>query len=436
MILIYSDKITPRLKYIVKFIFEDIICVPYSITSSASDYRQFDGPGVNYSFNNLGGIQILPNGLLFENIIKNTEPGISLSNDIPLLFPDKEEQSFGFDIFAASFFMISRYEEYINDQRDIHGRFLCSFSYASKHGFSHLPVVDIWANMLKSAICKSFPGFLFPEKRFSFIPTIDIDCISAYRGKSPIRLMGSTVKSILRFDGYDLSLRFKTVILRKNDPLYIFDYLKYIHKEYNFEPIYFFQVGKPGKYDGNLPLNSRFMQKTIKSVSSYSKTGIHPSYQSGLKKEFIQTEIDSLQKITGRNITQSRQHYLKVNIPETYNLLNECGIEEDFSLGFADNIGFRAGTCTPFNFYNLKTESEMQLKIYPLQVMDVTLKYYLELTPEDAFSKVTAIINETEKVKGTFISLWHNSYIFDAQNNNQWIQLYPSILSFIANKLK
>jgi len=178
------------------------------------------------------------------------------------------------------------------------------------------------------------------------------------------------------------------------------------------------------------------MQKTIKSVSSYSKTGIHPSYQSGLKKEFIQTEIDSLQKITGRNITQSRQHYLKVNIPETYNLLNECGIEEDFSLGFADNIGFRAGTCTPFNFYNLKTESEMQLKIYPLQVMDVTLKYYLELTPEDAFSKVTAIINETEKVKGTFISLWHNSYIFDAQNNNQWIQLYPSILSFIANKLK
>src|SRR5690606_12639845 len=126
--------------------------------------------------------------------------------------------------------------------------------------------------------------------------------------------------------------------------------------------IFFWLMADYGKFDKNNPVNNLEFQKQIQSVSKWAETGIHPSYASNSNPEKLKTEIQRLEKISGQKITKSRQHYIKLNLPETYQNLIEQGIEEDYTMAYADETGFRAGTCTPFFWYDLSREEKTNLK--------------------------------------------------------------------------
>ena len=135
-------------------------------------------------------------------------------------------------------------------------------------------------------------------------------------------------------------------------------------------------------------------------------------------------------KITKKTVTSSRQHFLKLNFPSTYQGLINSGIKSDYSMGYAENIGFRAGVGVPFFWYDLEKEEATDLLIYPFQVMDVTLRNYLNLTPEDAFTQVTKIINIMKFTGGTFMTLWHNSSFAEQDGwSSDWKFLYERIIA-------
>lgn len=115
-----------------------------------------------------------------------------------------------------------------------------------------------------------------------------------------------------------------------------------------------------------------------------------------------------MKEITGKEITKSRQHYLRLSFPKTYRRLIKQGISEDYTMGYAARVGFRAGICTPFLFYDLKKDRVTNLKAYPFQVMDVTLKNYLSLSTEEAKKTIERLMLEVKNVGGAFISIWHN----------------------------
>src|SRR5436190_8549265 len=123
------------------------------------------------------------------------------------------------------------------------------------------------------------------------------------------------------------------------------------------------------------------MQSLIKSLADYADIGIHPSYASNENRKQVKKEIRRLNKVLKREVTRSRQHFLKVTFPETYRTLIELDIEEDYSMGYASEIGFRASICTPFNFYDLDLDVETKLKLVPFMLMDGTMKDYMKLTP-------------------------------------------------------
>jgi len=233
---------------------------------------------------------------------------------------------------------------------------------------------------------------------------------------------------LLRGDIIDIKDRWKTLVLRKPDPLDTFDQLNHWHNSYSVNPIYFFLVGEHSKFDGNLPADSSLMQKTVRNIALQNEIGVHPSYNSNSNDEIIRKEINSLQTLSGKTIFRSRQHFLRMNLPETYQSLIKCGIKEDYTMGFAEVPGFRAGTCTPFPFYDLSTESETELMVYPLVVMDATFLNYLLLSPDKALELTFKLIDEVKKVKGTFISLWHNSLLSDIKKNKGWQNIYPQVL--------
>ena len=158
----------------------------------------------------------------------------------------------------------------------------------------------------------------------------------------------------------------------------------------------------------------------MRSFSKTNEIGIHPSYAS--YDDFLQLkkEKENLEDVIGKKINKSRQHYLRLSFPDTYDNLIRIGITEDYSMGYASAVGFRAGTCTPFTFYNVKKEHVTTFKIVPFQVMDRTLKNYIGLNKEESIKEMQELIGRVKKVKGVFVSLWHNNSLSDYREWKGW----------------
>ena len=286
------------------------------------------------------------------------------------------------------------------------------------NGFLQKPVVNIWAMWIKELIRKRYSSFVFPEKKFQYISTMDIDNAFAYLEKGFTRTIGGYLKSLSTLNFKEIKERTLVLLGPEKDPYDTYDFQLEIIKKYQFGAIYFFLLGDYGVNDKNLPIESQKFQSLIKRIGDYAKVGIHPSYGSNKSKEQLKKEVDRLSNVLHRDVTKSRQHFLKLILPETYRNLIDLDITDDYTMGFASQVGFRASICTPFNFYDLDMEIETKLKIHPFAVMEGTLKYNMNIAPQDAFNKIKPLIDEVRAVNGDFISLWHNDTL---SNKKQWI---------------
>ena len=200
---------------------------------------------------------------------------------------------------------------------------------------------------------------------------------------------------------------------RAKDPYDTYDFQLEIQKKYKLKTIYFFLLADYGINDKNVPHYHQEFQSLIKHLGDYAEIGIHPGFNSNQKNEKLKTEKKRLENIIHHQVTKSRQHFLILHIPHTYQKLIDNDITEDHSMGYAEHIGFRAGTCTPFRFYDLDLETPTNLVVYPFAMMEATLKYYMKLNPEDAKEQISAIVKKIREVDGTFIGLWHNETLTD-----------------------
>ncbi|MDY6802140.1 MAG: polysaccharide deacetylase family protein [Bacteroidota bacterium] len=434
MILIYSPQTTPRLEYISKFIFNRINGVEFNIVNDKDEFISSDWPKINYSTHHFENcIHIEPADLLFESNILQKKIEVSEWNCKKIFFETNSEADIPFDLFAASFYLISRYEEYLPFSADQHGRFEASQSLAGQNGFLHDPVVDQWACLLGEMLKQKFPGFKTCEREFNYISTIDVDNAYAYLYKGTVRTLGAAMRDLFKLNVDENIKRFQTFNGEK-DPFDTYGYLDALHQKYKIGPIWFFLVGDYNTYDKNLPLDNEAFQQLIKEIAQRAEIGIHPSYESNKSFSQLKKEYDYLSGIIKRPVTKSRQHYLKLMFTETYQNLLKLGIKQDYTLGFATDVGFRAGTCTPFNFYDLYNEKEAGLEIFPFHVMDTTLNQYLKLDVDAAVQKIEEIISKVKEVNGTFISLWHNESVSDHGHWKGWEPVYKKMLEIIFEK--
>lgn len=420
MLLVFTHQITNRVKYVFDLLFKNILGVDYELTTDVSAFGQFHGAKISYSHQPIENeIFFRCSNLLFETGVKKEWLNISVS---------EKQDIFSFDVFASSFFLVSRYEEYFSFAGDKYGRFPAKQSFSYKNGFLHKPVVNIWAKKIKKAILEKYPLFIFPKKKYSFVPTIDVDNAYAYRGKGALRTLGGFARAIIKFDGDDFSKRTKVLSGKEKDPYDTYGFLDSLHQKYNLKPIFFFLLGDWNSMDKNLSHKSSKMKVLIKKISEHFEIGIHPSFQSHLFSDMIKTEISRLENISGKKIHKSRQHFLLLKFPETYRKIFYSGITDDYTMGYADALGFRAGICSPFQFYDLEKEQELPMIIHPFAVMDGTLNNYLKLSPEQGIEAVKNIVSEIKSVDGEFISIWHNETLSNWCEWKGWENLYEKII--------
>ena len=368
------------------------------------------------------------NDLLFEQGVNDMELVIQNWDDIPCFFKAGGKSAIPFDIFAASFYLISRYEEYLPHVKDQHGRYTAEQSLAFKYRFLEKPVVDIWAYKLLEALKERFPDYEYKQRKYEFISTVDIDNAYAYKYKSFVRRVGGFFKDLLFFKLVNVWNRFAVALNIKRDPFDTFEQIINIRKEKNIKTIFFFLIGDYTTFDTNVSASKNKFRLLIKEMVDYALVGLHPSYFTMTNASLLKKEKLRLEGIINMPIQRSRQHYLRFSLPETYQNLIDLEVEEDYSMGYASNVGFRAGTCTPFYFYDLDFEIQTPLKVFPFALMDTTLNDYMKLTPRQSLGRIRDLKNEVRAVNGSFITLFHNESLSDYDRWKGWKRLYDSMI--------
>lgn len=424
--LLYTEKITNRLTYIAEFIF-DIIGKTISITDKLSEFEKYNGVKINYSNKSIDhSIQIIPHEIIFEHDIKNQNILIYKSN-YPYFF--NTGGNLGFDLFAASFYLITRYEEYLSDEKDMHGRFMAKNSLAYKNDFLRLPVIDIWVYELEKEIKSKFPYCHFETRKYKYTPTIDIDVAYFYKSKRRFWAVLLFIKKLLRLNFKDIKAHLNVVFNHGHDPYDTYNVLQQIHQKYGLECIYFLAVGKYGKYDKNISPHSKAFKELVGYLQKNNQIGIHPSYNSNKNTNILKREINIFKKLSLQPVIRSRQHFLKLRLPDTYRNLIRYGIKKDYTMGYADEPGFRAGTCTPFYFYDLKDNKQTDLKIFPFAIMDGTLNSYKNYNKNEALTEVEKIAGSIKHVNGECVTIWHNSSLCGMYEWKGWEDFYNEVIA-------
>jgi hypothetical protein len=434
MLLIYLPAVAPRCEYVFELIFREELDIQYQVTTDLEIFEAHEQEKINYSFKrNKQEYYIHASSFLFGNGIKEIEISAEKKFGTTVLFSNDTSCDLGFDIFSAVFYMVSRYEEYLPFTPDKYGRFKASDSFAYRNNLLQLPVVNTWINIFRKILVEKFSHLKLKSSSFNYIITYDIDIAYAFKGRSLARLIGSTVKDILALRFKNIFNRIRTVVNIQKDPWDVYDVMQDTIVENKIHSIFFFLLADYSRHDKNISYTHPLIKELITRVSTFSEIGIHPSFKSFVIPEKIQVEKKRLESLSGEKIHRSRQHYLRFSLPGTYNHLADAGIKEDYSMGFSDMPGFRAGTCKPFYFYDLKNERPTGLKLFPVTFMEGTFIDYLKISTGEALEYIFKLIEEVKNAEGTFISIWHNHTLSETNMYKGWRYVHDRMIERILS---
>jgi len=416
---IYTKNSSARQEYIFRIFFDD----QYTLHTDPDTYIQAPGYHIAYANEAPPGTQlhIIPEGLLCGSELRNT-----FLSPLPALWSETELPA-RTDIFALAFFIITRLEEYHSPHTDQHGRFLPQYSILAAHNM-HIPWIDVWRSLLWDRILYQVPATVFNKPEFRVLPSFDIDHAYAFRGKGFLKNTGGLLRDL--FLGKASAFASRLRYLSKGDDPY--DTYSYIHTQlhiHKLRAVFFLLCGwRNPPYDTPVNLSSAAYQQLLPELRAMGEIGLHPSYASHNSIQALQQEYHLLQSNIPAAVSATRQHFLRIQWPDTYRRLLETGIRSDYTMGYASQTGFRAGTCRPFSWFDPEKNQETPLRVYPFSCMDGTLNEYLGLSPEEAIQRVHELRNITRRYNGVFVSLWHNHSLSNRGHWKGWRPVFEDML--------
>jgi len=429
-ITIPNNNINER-SYIIDILFNQFLNINYEIVISNKETKEYIVDIGNkkyivikdYFFSlytkNLEYLQIdaIPKEIIYS------EHSLLVEKNIPILFgKDKieieENQIIShIDIFATIFFMLTRWEEYVIQNRDEHNRFPHTATLAYKKRFLNRPIVNEYIEFFWNMLLELGYRGNRESKKFSMLLTHDVDEIERYPNFKKV-IMGMGGDIIYR---KSLSLPFKTLydyilvsIKKRKDPYNSFDEIMDISDSFDIKSHFFFMSGgTTTKYDNRYNINTPKVKKIIENIKKRGHfIGLHPSYNAYNNSEQFKKEKEALQRVNEAPIVSGREHYLRFEIPTTWQLWEDNGFEWCSNLAYPKSDGFRTGCCYPYTPFNILSRKKMNIKERPLIMMEVT---FAEVSKDiKEFDRmVDYYLNIIKKYNGEFVLLWHNASFKD-----------------------
>jgi hypothetical protein len=423
MLVVHTPYPTSRTDYAFGAVFDSVLGVPWRYEADIAAFCAHLGPKLWYAEGPPPPgpcASVVPEGLLFERGLRKQVGPAHPETGTP--------EAFAGDVFAAAFWGLTRMEEYGDFAADEQGRFPAAASWAAREGLLHRPWLDWAVHTWWTQIRALFPQLPEARRALHVLPTYDIDYAWSYLHKGWARNAGGTLRDVLAGDWAAVGQRARVLMGRLPDPYHTFDWLDELHDRTGVRPTYFWHVGDHGPYDKNISPRHPAMRRLIERVAERYAIGLHPSHRSFEAPDRLADEKKRLEDITGQAVVRSRQHYLRFRFPETPRRLLEMGIAEDWTLGYAEQTGFRAGTAWPFPWYDLERETPTRLLLRPFHLMDVTFRTYLGLDPAAAKHGQTKLLNALSPLGGELVSIWHNNSFSEKKPWIGWREVYEDWL--------
>jgi hypothetical protein len=418
-VLVYSETISNRLAYIIQTLFKG----QANLTTDLVAFAAFDGLKINYSIHSIEHAQlhIYPHGLLEQQHIASQTIELIEWNGQPAFFATPGD--IPFDLFAAAFYLMTRYEEYLPHQTDHLGRYLPTQSLAYQAGFLQKPLVNFWIRLLTCIVPIDIP------QSVSIQPSYDIDIAYSYLHHPILKNTLGYFKDLLNQQFGKLTERLQVLGGIQADPYDVYNWLLLLHDSLQLKPIYFFLASaKNNQLHKQVQLHAKGFQDLIKQHAQQYAIGLHPSATKTNVQAVWKIEQQTLEAILQSSVTKSRQHYIFLSFPETYSTLIEMGIQEDYSMGYPQINGFRASYTDVFNWFNLSTNTITQLKVYPFCYMDATAIFNEKLTVEAATKQLDDFFELYQLCGGKFIPIFHNNFLTDQPEFQPWRHMYADFL--------
>lgn len=318
----------------------------------------------------------------------------------------------GIDIIGSAFFMLSRMEEMLVDALDDHKRFPASAALAVKENFYKIPVVDIYARFLNFCLNKLNSDISIKKKEVKIVPSHDLDHLSKLDNLRSVA--GAVKRGLFRASSIQHSSHYLKEYLNRKNPFDHIQNLVKMSEAVNSIASFYFLVGGKSKYD------SGHFDKYINEAEKYKNEiiagghniGLHPSYSSGQNLSEIKKEKKKLEDWLGDTVIESRQHYLRVKVPETFQNLETLGIKTDSSIAYPEFPGFRSGTSHEYQVFDLNSKQCLKLKERPLIAMDTSLINDKSKTISEKFKEIEEIKRQIKVNGGNWSFLIHNSNFF------------------------
>ena len=369
--------------------------------------------------------------------VKYTKNEFIVEKDIPIIYGNSTFSIknstiiVGIDIFASSFFMLTRWEEHVTKNRDKHGRFSAYESLAFKNRFLDRPIVNEYIEMLKNIIFSMDKNSKFKIQNSKLYLTHDIDIPFRYMSiKNNIReVIGDIViRKSFKIAMDSIKRQVKVFLKMEKDPFDTYDFLMDTSENLGVKSYFFLHSSNLSKYDYS---NDKYIKQIANKIKKRGHLiGYHPSYNSSSNDKIFKKDKEKIEFIIGEKIEFSRQHYLRFEIPTTWQMCENHGMKWESTLGYAEREGFRAGVCYAYSVFNILTRSKLHLKERPLIVMDTSFpSYQEEVTPQEIQKSIIDLIKKIKKYNGDFVFLWHNSSF----NMSYWLkyqEIYRKILVY------
>jgi hypothetical protein len=315
------------------------------------------------------------------------------------------------DLPLSALLTLARWEERLIDERDDHGRIPARLSNACQNGYLRRPIVDEYGVALQQALQFLLPNWVPEPREFRANVSHDVDNIGL-----PFNLHSAVGHTIRRHKPL-ATARDLCSLLPGVNPTYleVIRYLVTLSLNRGLQPAVYWKGNARGRqkkhYD---PYHPKVRAMISWLQKNNIELGVHPGYDTFRSPERLRREVSKIRELIGAQPMGGRQDYLRWS-PESWLDWENCGLAYDSTVGYADQIGFRAGTCIPYRPWLFKLNREAKLIEVPLIVMDCTLTWYMRLTPEQILTAVSDCIDRCRTVGGTFTLLWHNDTMIDPE---------------------
>lgn len=336
---------------------------------------------------------------------------------------DKVTIEFGADVIGSVFNSLAQVEEHTAEERDPHGRFPQSETFAVRGGVLQFPIASDSALALGKALRTGcmvagepwVSKALWPDasRRIAAV-SHDVDSIRKWTARRQLGVLAHAFRDRRAIGALGVGRRvFELVGQRLNrDPHRNLGTLRLLEAEAGVSATYFIQMSQGAnrrepyaQYDWR----NRYLHGQLKNLrASGHELALHASYESADRVELLKTEVDRL--ATFCRPQGVRQHYLRSN-PVFDDAYRSNGLVYDSTVGYSEFVGFRSGACHPYamtpdqsNYFSNPIE-------IPFAVMDSALD---AMAPGDlpAMARILTELSEVvEEREGVFVSVWHNHFL-------------------------